>query len=98
MRKAIIILEYEKKEIVVETFGPASETTSKEILTFMTMSNLKNFFQKKGFFYNEEISLDKNLENLIKDGIITGYSTKTFMETLSGYKELPDECDIYIKD
>lgn len=50
MGKAIIILEYEKKEIVVETFGSAYETISKERLTFMTMSSLKNFFQKKDFF------------------------------------------------
>lgn len=98
MGKAIIILEYEKKEIVVETFGSACETISKERLTFMTMSSLKNFFQEKGFFYNEEISLYKNLESLIKGGIITGYSIKTYMEILNGYKELPDECDIYIED
>lgn len=97
MKKAAIILEHKKKEIIEETFGTVCETTSNKRLSFITMDSLKNFFQEKGVFYNEEISLYKNLENLIKDGIITGYSIKTYMETINGLKELPSECDIYVE-
>lgn len=97
MKKVIVVVEYKIKEIVEETFGGTYETENTKTRGLATMKSLFNFFEELGMKYDKNKNVFQNLEGLVINRKIEGFSFKTNMKTISGFQNLPEYVDIFIE-
>lgn len=98
MKKVIVVVKYKIKKIVEETFGGTYEIEDTNSIGLATMEALFNFFEKLGIKYDESKDVVQNLEILIINRKIEGFSFKTTIETIAGFQNLPEYVDIFIED
>ena len=102
MKKAIVTIEYLKREMFEPTFEEAKEVETFKEESFTYMKDLKKFFTKVGIEYNDNLEVIENLENLrtlTGDIRVISIGFRTYAQYLMNVTaELPVEFDIYIDE